>query len=771
VNSIENFRAALQAAGLNYPGDIIADGELHRIKVTGDRQKNSWYVLHAGPPSAGAFGCWKRGINATWCDRSRNLSQEEWGTVRRRWQEAQRERERVEMERQAKARETATWILDHAKPVSSHAYLAAKGVKPVSNVRGCRGGLVLPLRDTEGGLHSLQFIGADGEKRFLPGGRTAGCFFTLADTPESPLVICEGYATGASIAEATGFGVVCAMNCGNLLAVSKALREKFPSREIVICADNDLHTDGNPGLTKATEAAKAIGARLAVPKFNDMTTNPTDFNDLHQLEGLTTMKTQIESAQVPKESDDEHVQRLAALPPLAYERCRDAEAARLGVRVSALDKMVDAKRPKNGAQTDDLQGRALKLAEVELWPDAVNGADVLSEVAETFTRYVALPAGSADALALWTAHAHCFDSFQCSPRLNITSPEKGCGKTTLRDVLNVLVPRPLATENLSVAVLFRVIESLKPTVLADECDAWLRDNEQLRGLLNAGHGRVGQVIRCAGDSQEPRGFSVFAPAVLCGIGALPGTLHDRSIIIRLERAKPGELRHRFDSRHVEREIELCRKLARWCGDNIAQLEACDPALPSDASNRLADNWRPLFAIAEVAGGNWPQRAADAFAMLTAKADADAQGIGTMLLADIQKTFAITKVERMFSKNLVTKLVALSDRPWPEANRGKPISETWLGRHLHNFGINSQTLRIGSARAKGYKAVDFADAFERYLPTHGLPNRDTVTSQPGVDGIEFAKRDVEDVVTPSNPHEPIDSIDLSRGHALNTAIAA
>jgi putative DNA primase/helicase len=157
---------------------------------------------------------------------------------------------------------------------------------------------------------------------------------------------------------------------------------------------------------------------------------------------------------------------------------------------------------------------------VELWPDVVNGADVLSEIAETFARYVALPDGAGDALALWTPHAHCFESFVCSPRLNISSPEKGCGKTTLRDVLTVLVPRPLVTENLTVAVLFRLIEKHKPTVLADECDAWLNDNEELRGMLNAGYRLGGQAFRCVGDNNEVHGFQVFAPTVLCGIGTL-----------------------------------------------------------------------------------------------------------------------------------------------------------------------------------------------------------------------------------------------------------
>ena len=624
MKAIEIFRAELHANGLDYDGPIIADGKLYRFKATGDHAKNSWFVFYAGSstaPAAGAFGCWKRGINKTWCEKcGESLTDTEWRTIREGWKLADDERKRMERERYATARKAAAWILDRAKPVQSHPYLERKGVKTFGDVRKNRAALVLPLRDANGELHSLQLIEADGAKKFLPGGRIAGCFFTLADKPDGALVICEGYATGVSIFEATGFAVVCAMNCGNLLAVSKALREKFQPREIIIAADNDCWKSeiGNPGLDKATGAAKAIHAKLAVPRFANTTTKPTDFNDLHQLEGLHIVTTQLESATTPQETDDEIVQRLAALTPLEYERQRKTEAERLSCRESVLNKLVDTKRSKGKLQNGELQGRTVNLVDVELWPEAVDGADVLDKTASTFTRYVALPDGASDALALWAAHAHCFESFVCSPRLNISSPEKGCGKTTLRDVVAVLVPRQLLTENLSVAVLFRLVEAQSPTILADECDAWLRNNEELRGLLNAGHRRNGVVYRCEGDNHEVRGFRVFAPAVLCGIGALPGTLHDRSIIVRLERAKPGELHERFDSRRIERETELCRKLARFCADNKARLEACEPALPFGAFNRLADNWRPLFAIAEIAGGDWPQRAVAAFTKLTAK---------------------------------------------------------------------------------------------------------------------------------------------------------
>ena len=222
---------------------------------------------------------------------------------------------------------------------------------------------------------------------------------------------------------------------------------------------------------------------------------------------------------------------------------------------------------------------------------------MLDAIAKRHRAYIALPDYAADICALWEAHCHCFEAFDITSRLNITSPEKGCGKTTLLDVIALHVPRPLRTENLTAPVLFRLIEARKPTVLADEYDSWLKDNEELRGLFNAGHRRGGQALRCEGDNHEVKAFRVFGPAVLCGIGALPGTLHDRSIVIRLERAKRGEIKERFDSRRSDREHELRRKLARWCADNRPRLETCDPEMPDGAFNRLADNWRALFAIA------------------------------------------------------------------------------------------------------------------------------------------------------------------------------
>jgi hypothetical protein len=373
-----------------------------------------------------------------------------------------------------------------------------------------------------------------------------------------------------------------------------------------------------------------------------------------------------------------------------------------------------AKSAKQSAANAKPQGSKVTLPHVEPWPDAVNGEEVLNEMAETFSRYAVLPEGASHALALWCAYAHGFDAFQCSPRLYVTSPEKGCGKSTLRDVIALFVPRPLSTENASVAVLFRLIEQYKPTVLADECDAWLPDNEELRGLLNAGHRRGGTVYRCEGDDHGVRGFDVFAPAVLCGLGQLPGTLFDRSIVIQLDRARPGELKARFDSRHVEKETELCRKAARFIADNKGLLDACDPALPDGVYNRLADNWRPLFAVAEIAGGQWPMRAGAAFRSLVRSDDLDAQGLGVTLLRDIREVF---DCQEMFSRELVEKLSALDESPWKEFGRSRqPISMRQLGKLLKPYGICSRDVYPEGEHGKGYRLADFVKAFERYLPS-------------------------------------------------------
>jgi hypothetical protein len=390
----------------------------------------------------------------------------------------------------------------------------------------------------------------------------------------------------------------------------------------------------------------------------------------------------------------------------------------------------------------------VEFPNVDPWPTPANGADVLDEVAARFSYYLALPPGAADALALWTAHTHCFEAFTHTPRLNFCSPEKGCGKTTALDVTASLTPRALRAESITAAVLFRLVDSDKPTLLLDEVDAYLHEAEELRGLLNAGHKRGAKAYRCEGENNTVRGFAAFAPAALAGIGALPGTLHDRSVVVRLIRAKPGEVAARFDSRRIPRETELCRKLARWTADNFETLKNYDPELPPTAFNRLADNWRPLFAIAEIAGGDWCKRAAEAFTKLTSTDDLDAQGVGTLLLADIAAVFAGEDTDKLPSEKLAEALAAMEGRPWAEwGKQRRPISKNQLANKLHPFNVKPHGIRIGDKTPRGYELADFQDAFDRYLPKPPLPGCNIATML-GETPI-FRVQQPESVLQPAN----------------------
>jgi hypothetical protein len=410
------------------------------------------------------------------------------------------------------------------------------------------------------------------------------------------------------------------------------------------------------------------------------------------------------------------VARLAALPELEYERVRIKEAEALGVRVTALDNQVIAARGhEHGGATK--QGRALTLPAPEPWPEPVNGAAMLERLTEFYTRHVFLPIGAADAMAVWTVHTHCFALARHSARLALTSPEKRCGKTTALDTTALVCCKPLPTANVTAAAVFRTVEAAGPTLLIDEADTFLRDSEDLRGILNAGHKRGGQVIRCVGDDAEPRAFAVFAPAAIAAIGRLPGTIEDRSIMVRMKRATRPE---RPEPLHTAAEIEgaeLARHCARWVADHADRLREADPTLPAGIFNRVADNWRPLFAIAEAAAGGWPERLAKAAGAL-APNDADTEGRGVMLLADVRAIFIARQVDKLASADLCDALAADATGPWADYRHGKPIGQAQLARALKPFGPIPGTIRLGDATPKGYQREDFNEAWDRYLPEDG-----------------------------------------------------
>lgn len=299
MNAVDQFQSAIAATGLAVPEVIHADGELHRYSTNGRRgDKSGWFVLHDdGDIAAGAFGCWRTGMQQTWCSKDVNtFTPSQRSAHQQRMQAIAQQREADKAQRQQEAAATAAkrWE-DAVAAAAEHPYLVRKGIQPCG-IKAEGEALLVPLRDVSTTLHSLQAIGSEGDKRFQPGGRIKGCYFAIGK-PKGTLVVCEGAATGVSIHEATGHAVACAMNAGNLLEVAQALHQKYPKLRLILAADDDALTDGNPGITKAREAAKAVGAYFTKPDFGaDRKEAETDFNDLHQWAGLAAVKACIEAA-------------------------------------------------------------------------------------------------------------------------------------------------------------------------------------------------------------------------------------------------------------------------------------------------------------------------------------------------------------------------------------------------------------------------------------------------------------------------------------------
>ncbi len=404
------------------------------------------------------------------------------------------------------------------------------------------------------------------------------------------------------------------------------------------------------------------------------------------------------------------VTRLAKLSMAAYDLARHDAAGKLGVRVPTLDKLVADARPKGDFPAG--QGRPLQLPEPVPWPEPVDGEALIGELEAAINRYVVLPKDAAFACALWVLHAHCFDAFTCTPRLAITAPEKRCGKTTLLDVIGELVSRPLPTANITAAAVFRAIEVKRPVLLIDEADTFVGESEDLRGILNSGHRRGGQVIRTVGDEHDPRAFSTFCPVAIAQIGKLPSTLADRSISIEMRRRTSSEKVTRFRHGRTPGLGELARKAAGWVANNADTIRVREPDIPKSIYNRAADNWEPLLAIAEVAGEKITERARQV-ALATCGGE-DEQSFGAMLLADIREVFEEKGEKGTTSEALVAALIAMRDRPWGECNRGKGLTQNWLARRLKPFGVAPKNVGTKHDRAKGYKLEFFADAFERYL---------------------------------------------------------
>lgn len=642
-----------------------------------------------------------------------------------------------ETPQQAARRLADAAIRDGFKPQSLHCYRDASGAELFFRIR-------LKHADGRKWIRPMHLNGAGyvlGEPA-LPSGKPLYRLQDLAARPADPVLVVEGELCADALAK---LGLL-ATTSGSADSAETADWAPLAGREVRVWPDND-EAGQRYGLA-VTAALEPLGCVVRVldveplnlPPKGDavdwIAANPdASAADVLALPLAVSPAPSPGNAAQSETPDAGVVARLASLPPLDYDRERVAAAEKLGVRTSTLDRAVKAAR-------DGAADNAIGFGEVEPWPEPVDPAELLADISGTVRRFIVCKPETAYAVALWAAMSWFMDVVQVAPLAVITAPEKRCGKSQLLTLLGKLCRRPLTASNISSAALFRTIDAWAPTLLVDEADAFMKENEELRGLLNAGHTRESAyVVRLVGEAHSPARFNVWGAKALAGIGHLADTLMDRAVVLELRRKLPAETVDRL--RYAEPGLfdELAAKLARFAEDYSERVRTARPDLPHSLNDRAQDNWEPLLAIAGVAGGPWPVLARQAAIELSG-ADSPTMSAGTELLADIQHVFDVRKVERLTTADLIAALCEDEEASWATYNRGRPLSPRQLAKRLDGYGIKSKNLKLGYGDVrKGFERSQFEEAFQRYLPCGHPPEniRHPLLSSTGA-GFEVADKD-------------------------------
>lgn len=514
-----------------------------------------------------------------------------------------------------------------------------------------------------------------------------------------------------------------AITSGSATSAESADWQPLTGKHCVIWPDNDAA--GENYANEVIKKLQPLNCRIEVIDISKL--NLPDGSDCVDLLRATPTVTisEIENLSHPnvstvnQSSHDQHtIQKLALLTSIQYDRIRISTAKEMGIRPATLDNMVKAE--KAILQEECL----LPFPEIEPWHEPVNPGELFNEIAITIKRFIVCQNETVTAATLWAAMTWFIDVIQVAPLAVITAPEKRCGKSQMLFLLSRLVNRPLAASNISPAALFRTIDAWEPTLLIDEVDTFMRENEELRGLINCGHTRESAyTIRIVGENYVPKRFFIWGAKALAGIGKLPETIMDRSITLELRRKKPEETVERLRHADPENFRTLAKKLSRFAQDYSEKIKLAKPYLPETLNDRAQDNWEPLFAIAEIAGEEWLQLARDAALRISSDSE-QSESLSVQLLYDIQEIYEPQRIDRFTTSELIALLCKDDEKPWATYNRGKPISPRQIASRLKEFGIISGTVRIGAITAKGYQYWQFADAFSRYLDDSSV-----TTSQP------------------------------------------
>jgi hypothetical protein len=286
--------------------------------------------------------------------------------------------------------------------------------------------------------------------------------------------------------------------------------------------------------------------------------------------------------------------------------------------------------------------------------------------------------------------------------------------------------------------------------MIDECDTFLSGNDELRGVLNAGHRRGQYCIRCVGEDNDPVAFDPFGAKCLAMIGRFPDTLADRSLLIHIRRRSPEESLERVRLDRLDADMEpLSRKCARWVEDHFDELKAADPEVPNELNDRARDNWRVLLSIADAVGGAWPAKAREA-ATLTSDQDDDERSAKSMLLEDFRRLFDERNVDQLASADVVEALVLMEERPWPEWYRGNPITARGVAKLLRDYKIKPRQLWIDGNKTRGYSRDAFEDTWRHYLDSGGSTGRTIANTEPEPNSVPVEEDEPTD---PENAEDP------------------
>ncbi|MDQ2987111.1 MAG: DUF3631 domain-containing protein [Armatimonadota bacterium] len=654
MSLIQDFSKALANAGIPCSEPIIAAGKIVRYRAGEDRDPNCWYILFDhGPMLAGAFGCWKRGLNEKWVSTvptTATIAERRKLTAGLAAAQAARDDALQLAQEEAAVAAQVEW--DGAKPVGAgHPYLIAKEVGAYG-VRVVGSSLVVPISDgTE--LTSLQTISATGEKRFNPSGRIKGCHFLFGEAQER-LFLCEGYATGASIHEATGLPFALAFTCGNIEEAARTLKKQYPETEIVICADDDWKTDGNPGLTKARQAARSTRSLLAVPTFGeDRRASDTDFNDLLKLRGSAVLCECLAAAAIP------------------------------GLRpVGEILAKVEQFLRKYIAFQSDAECYAVTLWIAHTW---------VIELADT-----------SPILAVTSAERECgktrlFEVLEllCRNSWRVVSPTEA--------VLFRKIERDCPT------LLLDETDTIFGAKAAPNA-------ESVRAILNAGNRKGTTIPRTESNGKkfELKDFSVFCPKAVAGIGRLPDTVTSRSIPICMKRRCSSEPVDRFRFPHAKVVASSITEMLEVWSENFAPIDSFNMEAPDELSDRAQEGWILPLQIASAAGGDWPERARLSAIALHESNDND-MPVGTRMLIDMRTMFDHFDLDKVSTDQVIDFLLAIEESGWGNYGR-HGLTRHSLAHLLRQYEIRPFQSREGGEPSRGYARSGFEDAWKRFCPT-------------------------------------------------------